>query len=97
MLKYDTGITIRRPRLSSLSIILKETSVSRIAAFLLGREINLSGKKIAPCSCCERASKKVAKACASPRDPKLSCYSRYTSMSKTYDIREINRMPLAKD
>jgi hypothetical protein len=75
----------------------KETSMSRIAVFLLGREINLSSKKITPCSYCEKTSEKVAKAYMSPRDSKLSCYNCCISMSKTYNVREINRMPLAKD
>jgi hypothetical protein len=75
----------------------KETSVSRIAMLFLNKEINFSSKKIAPCSCCKRAGEKVAKVCASPRDPKLSYYSRCISISKTYDIREVNRMLLAKD
>jgi hypothetical protein len=65
--------------------------------FFLGKEINLSSKKITPCSCCERASKKIAKTYVSFRDSKFSCYNRYTSISKTYNIREINRILLAKD
>jgi hypothetical protein len=75
----------------------KETSASRIAALLLDREINLSSKKIAPYSCCEKASEKVTKTCVLSCDPKLSRYNYYISISKTYDIREVNRMPLAKD
>jgi hypothetical protein len=75
----------------------KETSVSRIAMFLLGREINLSGKKIAPCSRYKKTSEKVAKTCVSSCDSKLSRYNRYISISKTYDVREVNRIPIAKD
>jgi hypothetical protein len=52
---------------------------------------------MAPYSCCKKASEKVAKTYASSRDPKFSCYNRYTSISKTCDIREINRMFLVKD
>jgi hypothetical protein len=71
--------------------------VSRIAALLLDKEINLSGKKIAPCSYCERAGENITKACVLPRDSKFSRYSRCISISKTYNVREVNRMPLAKD
>jgi hypothetical protein len=77
--------------------MLKETFASRIAVFFLNKEINLSSKKIAPYSCCEKASEKVAKTYVLSCDSKLSRYSRYISMFKTCDVREINQILLAED
>ncbi|CZT09536.1 uncharacterized protein RAG0_14270 [Rhynchosporium agropyri] len=71
-----------------------ERSTKRVDHIALGRQIELSSKIIALYTRCEKAEYKEY---ISPRDPKLTRYSRCARLNKTYDIRVINRMPLARD
>ena len=40
---------------------------------------------------------KTGSECITPLDSKYSQYSKYTKIGKSYDVREINRMPSEKD
>ncbi|KAK0099544.1 hypothetical protein ONS95_000744 [Cadophora gregata] len=71
-----------------------ERSTKRVDHIALGRQIELSGKIMAPCTRCENAN---CKDCVSPRDPKLTRCGRCARLNKTCDVRTVNRMPTALD
>jgi hypothetical protein len=58
-LKYTIGNIDRKLRISFPFIIPKKLSAKYINFITLSKRINSSGKKIAPCSCCEKAGEKI--------------------------------------
>jgi hypothetical protein len=70
-----------------------DRSTKRIDIVALGKQINLTGKKMAPCSRCEKADKE----CVVSRDKNHTRCGRCTSMGKTCDVKEMNKMPSARD
>jgi hypothetical protein len=59
------------------------------ACITLGNAIKKSGKRnIIPYTCYEKSKKEYA----TPRDPKYSCYTKYVRYSRTYNIRQMNRI-----
>jgi hypothetical protein len=93
-LKYHIGNIAQKLRLFFPFIMLPERSKPRFDRKKLRSQINLSGKRIAFCICCEKTS---CDDYISPRDPVLKHYGRCISLNKTCDIREINRMLSARD
>src|SRR5690242_15755430 len=78
---------------SSFLIMPPERSTPRVDHIALGKEIQITGKKMAPCTRCANSGK----LCIAPRDKKLNRCGRCTQMGRTCDVREMNRMPTVFD
>jgi hypothetical protein len=77
-----------------LVFLLPERSVSRVDYKKLGKQINLTSKKIISYTCYKKTSFSDY---MSPRDKSFNRYSCYIIINKSRDIHKINRILIIKD